>query len=158
MEAASVTGSELYANFDCFCKRLQVSLRHVGVIVLQLIERRLFTEEESEHWMRWLPVNVSVRENIEGVFSKQHLTAVGTQLVSICPLLLQSPPPVAELLALCFIGKLSPKVDSQQSRKGMNSISISFPAWKTLAAIVSKLEDLTIEQNLASKFVKEIEW
>ena len=65
---------------------------------------------------------------------------------------------VIDVLALCFAALSNPVIERQESRKGLSTISLRFPAWKSYKALISSLEDVVAELVDSGKFVKEEVW
>lgn len=177
MDRESVYQSDLYTQFTAYCEGIQSNLRDFGIILIQLINRRILTSDEYNYWKRWkVIVEASSAEiksshshseedivapskkDAENALSKQQINETKQQLIIDLPILKTLHPLITDLLALCFSSLSTPAIQRQESRKGLATVSMRFPAWKGYKALVSSLEDLVADLVDSGKFVKEEGW
>ncbi len=173
MDKESVFQSDLYHQCSTYCQSVQSNLRDLGLIILQMINRRIFTREEYNQWKRWR-VATSNSKNIlgsesgdevghhkkdtENAVAKQQIADAKHQLLIDVPILKSFHPVIGDILALCFASLTNPTVERQESRKGLAVVSIKYAAWKSYKALVSSLEDIVAELIDSGKYVKEDIW
>jgi hypothetical protein len=175
MDKESVFQSELYGQFTTYCQGVQANLRDLGIILIQMINRQLFTSDEYNHWKRWkvevepnpsgAPIkasrsdsNAPSKREAENALAKRQITETKQQLLMDLPILKSVHPLVADVLALCFASLSTPTIERQESRKGLSLVSMRFPSLKSYKAVVSSLEDAVVEIIDSGKFVKEDLW
>lgn len=157
---------------------LQNNLRDLGIIVMQLVARRVFTENELKYWKQWtFPLDnnhfrhTDIASDTDSVGSSSkksdHDRSINTQFVQkqvelrlqdICPAILDYPMEFRSILSLCFFPPCAPEVLEQEVKRGVINTIIRSPLLKSVRKVCSLLEDTISAFIDDGQFVKQSLW